>query len=74
MDTKMVFKRMGGTFHQVVPSLAGGGVVGFVGWRRLAEEVLRNAKEIKADEVVVTFVVEEQGISYYVEGRDEFNA
>lgn len=74
MDTKMVFKRMGGTFHLIAPGMAGGGVKGFMSWRRLAEEVLREAKEIKADEVIVMFELTEQGLAYTVEERNEFNA
>jgi hypothetical protein len=74
MDTKMVVRKIGGGFQQIAPSLAGGGTKGFVGWRRLAEEVMRESGELKPDEVVVMFEVEEQGISFTVEQRDEFNA
>lgn len=74
MQTKMVFKRMGGTFHLLAPAMSTGGVKGFMSWRRLADEVLREASEIKADEVVIAFDVDEQGIAYTVQSNDAADA
>lgn len=53
---------------KVSTSEATGGVVGFFSWRRLAE-ILRDAKEIKPTERLVSYRLDEHGIHYRVEGR-----
>jgi len=44
---------------------AGGGIVGFCSWRRL-QEVLRQAGELRPEERLVSYQVDERGISFRV--------
>ncbi len=45
------------------------GLCSFIGWQRLAEEVLRESGNIRKNETVTHFVVTERGITFYLETK-----
>ncbi|TWI05135.1 hypothetical protein LPJ38_24175 [Bradyrhizobium daqingense] len=42
-------------------------VAGFITWKRLANELFREGREIKPNEQIVTFEISERGINYFVQ-------
>ena len=41
-------------------------VAGFISWKRLAEDLFRDGKEITAAEKVVAFEISERGINFFI--------